>query len=160
MGVQGSSHLDDDGAARMVNVGAKSASERFAEAKSRVKMLETTRNWICDNHSNHKGDILQIARLAGIQAAKQTANLIPLCHVVPLDGVELSCVWTNDGQLEWTAKVFAQWKTGVEMEALLAASVAALTIYDMCKSIDRSMEVTHVGLWKKSGGKSGNYARQ
>ncbi len=160
MGVQGSNHLADDGSARMVNVGSKAVSERFAEAKSRIQMLETTRTWILNNHSNHKGDILQIARLAGIQAAKQTANLIPLCHVVPLDGVELDCSWTSDGQLEWTAKVFAQWKTGVEMEALVAVSVAALTVYDMCKSVDRSMEVTHVGLWKKSGGKSGNYARQ
>jgi cyclic pyranopterin phosphate synthase len=138
------SHLDADGQAQMVDVGGKTTTDRVAIAKSRLKA---------------KGDVLNVARIAGIQAAKQTSLLIPLCHLLPLDQVALRSEWLAPDELEWTAEVRCSGKTGVEMEALVAASVAALTVYDMAKALDRSMHVTHVGLWHKAGGAGGRYAR-
>ena len=104
--------------------------------------------------------MIEVARLAGITASKQTSSLIPLCHQIPLESVRIASEWVSDTELEWRAEVEANWKTGVEMEALVAVSIAALTVYDMCKSIDRSMEMVHVGLHEKSGGKSGTFFRE
>jgi cyclic pyranopterin phosphate synthase len=152
------SHLDEQGKARMVDVGAKAISQRTAVAKSRIRMDLATADAIRASEIA-KGDVLGVARLAGIQAAKQTAGLIPLCHVLPLEAVNLTLAWVEPNLLEWTAEVKAMAKTGVEMEALVAASIASLTVYDMCKSLDPAMEVVHVGLWWKDGGKRGRFER-
>jgi cyclic pyranopterin phosphate synthase len=152
------SHLDADGQAQMVDVGGKTTTDRVAIAKSRLKMQATTGEAIRRSEVA-KGDVLNVARIAGIQAAKQTSLLIPLCHLLPLDQVALRSEWLAPDELEWTAEVRCSGKTGVEMEALVAASVAALTVYDMAKALDRSMHVTHVGLWHKAGGAGGRYAR-
>ena len=142
----------------MVDVGGKSVTLRVATAKSQMKMSLLVADAI-RNSEVAKGDVLNVARIAGIQAAKQTSNLIPLCHLLPLDQVQLSSRWMSVCELEWTAEVRVSGKTGVEMEAMVAVSIAALTVYDMCKALDRSMEITHVGLWAKNGGASGNYQR-
>ncbi len=151
-------HLDAEGRARMVDVGGKPITKRVAIAKSRLKMSLLVADAI-RNSEIAKGDVLNVARIAGIQAAKQTSNLIPLCHLLPLDQIQLSARWTGECELEWSAEVHVTGKTGVEIEAMVAASVAALTVYDMCKALDRSMEVTHVGLWFKDGGAGGRYQR-
>ena len=151
-------HFDEDGDARMVDVGAKPISPRIAIAKSRIRMQLTTADAI-RNSSIKKGDVLSVARIAGIQAAKQTSNLIPLCHFLPLDKVLLKAEWIAPAELEWTAEIRTSAKTGVEMEALVAASIACLTVYDMSKAIDKSMEIVHVGLWLKDGGNSGRFER-
>ncbi len=144
----------------MVSVSAKEITERRAVAKSRIRMARETRERIESGTASKKGDVLEVARLAGIMASKQTSTMIPLCHPIPLESVELSCCWTPANELEWSASVVANWKTGVEMEALLAVSVAALTVYDMCKAVDRSMEVVHIAVHHKSGGKSGLFQRE
>lgn len=154
----GFSHLDDQGKARMVDVGSKPVTERVAVAKSRIRMNLATADAIRASEVA-KGDVLGVARIAGIQAAKQTANLIPLCHLLPLDKVNLTLSWVEPNVLEWTAEVKATAKTGVEMEALVAASIASLTVYDMCKALDRSMEIVHGGLWFKDGGMRGRFER-
>jgi cyclic pyranopterin monophosphate synthase len=151
-------HFNDDGLPKMVDVGGKQVTQRSAVAKSRISMAGETRSRI-QSQSMAKGDVLQTAIIAGIQAAKQTSLLIPMCHIVPLDGVDISVQWLDTGELEFTVAVQATARTGVEMEALVAASTAALTVYDMCKAIDRGMTVTHIGLWHKSGGKSGDFNR-
>ncbi len=150
-------HTDASGKARMVDVGAKDLTERVAVAKGSVVMLPATLQKIRDN-AFEKGDVLGVARVAGVMAAKRTHELIPLCHPVPLTQVTVDLdADSSDVQLEITATARATWKTGVEMEALTAVAVAALTVYDMCKSVDRGMRIEDVRLVSKTGGKSGDY---
>lgn len=152
-------HLDEQGRARMVDVGGKSVTMRSATAEALVLMQpETLRLIVAGNHA--KGDVFAVARIAGIQAAKKCADLIPLCHPLMLASVvvELSAdVPGSRVRILATCSVNAQ--TGVEMEALTAASVAALTVYDMCKAVDRGMEIGPVRLLEKSGGRSGTWRR-
>ncbi|MDP6342232.1 MAG: cyclic pyranopterin monophosphate synthase MoaC [Alphaproteobacteria bacterium] len=151
-------HFDDQGNARMVDVSDKDISERTATAAGRVLMQPETLARIRDG-GVAKGDVLGVARLAGIMAAKRTAELIPLCHPLQLSSVavELTCDEANDAVLiEATVKL--RGRTGVEMEALTAVSVAALTVYDMCKAADRGMRIDNVRLTHKAGGKSGTFA--
>jgi cyclic pyranopterin monophosphate synthase len=157
------SHFDDSGSSRMVDVGAKPITMRVAVASGQVTMQRTTWELIRDRKTT-KGDVREVARLAGIMAAKQTANLIPLCHPLPLDSVEIEFVEPADPMAELVAlgiraTVRVTARTGVEMEALTAVSVAALTIYDMCKAVDRAMVLGQIRLEQKSGGKSGDYSR-
>ncbi|MBK96025.1 MAG: cyclic pyranopterin monophosphate synthase MoaC [Planctomycetaceae bacterium] len=151
-------HFDDDGAARMVDVGSKQATHRVAKAAGIVRMKPQTLAKITAGDV-HKGNVLEVARLAGIMATKQTGNLIPLCHPLGIDSVSIDfeAIDSEAIEIEATVSVFA--KTGVEMEAMTAVSVAALTIYDMCKSVDRSMMISDVRLVEKSGGKSGHFIR-
>jgi cyclic pyranopterin phosphate synthase len=151
------SHLDDSGRARMVDVGAKDVTERVAIARGRILMRPETLRLIREG-GFEKGDVLGVARLAGVMAAKRTSDLIPLCHPIPLTQVtvELEELPSADG-LEITATARATWKTGVEMEALTAVTVAGLTVYDMCKAVDRGMKLDSVRLISKTGGKSGDF---
>ncbi len=142
----------------MVDVGQKPVTFRRAEASGRVIMAQETIAAIRERRTP-KGDALEAARLAGILAAKQTANLIPLCHSLPLSHVDVRLTLGEQG-MEIRAEASTEAKTGVEMEALVAVSVAALTIYDMCKAIDRSMVITDVQLESKSGGRSGEWHRK
>lgn len=151
-------HLDSSGAARMVDVGQKQPTTREAVAEAYVTMKVETGKAIRDNQ-NQKGEVLQVARLAGIMAAKRTDELIPLCHGLPLESIDVDFAFEDPTTLRITATARVTAKTGIEMEAMTAASVAALTVYDMCKAIDRGMEVRHIRLIKKSGGKSGTYQR-
>lgn len=152
------SHFDESGASRMVDVGDKVESQRLARASALIRMKPETLSHIRDK-SLAKGDVLEVARLAGIMATKKTADLIPLCHPLPLTSVKLDITFpSEDGvRIEATAKVFG--RTGVEMEALTAVSVAALTVYDMCKAIDRGMTIEAIRLEEKDGGKSGHFVR-
>ena len=151
-------HIDEQGHARMVDTSKKSISTRRAVASARVLMSRETIEAI-RNHQTPKGDPLETARLAGILAAKRTADLIPLCHPLPLTHVEVRAEVRDDGvYLEAEASTRAQ--TGVEMEALTAVSVAGLTVYDMCKALDKSITITDVRLELKTGGKSGAYQRE
>jgi cyclic pyranopterin phosphate synthase len=152
------SHFDDQGASRMVDVGEKQVTPRLARASCLVRMNAATLTLIRDK-SLAKGDVLEVARLAGIMAAKRTDELIPLCHSLPLDGVTIDFSFPDDQtvSIEAIAKVTA--RTGVEMEALTAVSVAALTIYDMCKAVDRGMTISEIRLEEKQGGRSGHYSR-
>ncbi|MEX0586467.1 MAG: cyclic pyranopterin monophosphate synthase MoaC [Pirellulales bacterium] len=152
------SHFDAQGASRMVDVGDKPITVRTARASGRVRMKPETLALIRDRKAA-KGDVLEVARLAGIGAAKQTGTLIPLCHPLLLDAVAVDFEFLDDQQLAITATVRATGRTGVEMEALCAVSVAALTIYDMCKSVDRVMAIEAVRLEEKSGGRSGHFRR-
>lgn len=142
----------------MVDVGGKPVTERLARASARVRMAPATQRLIRDRKLS-KGDVLEVARLAGITAAKRTGDLIPLCHPLALDAVEVSFEFSGESllRIEALAKVTA--RTGVEMEALVAASAAALTVYDMCKAVDRGMVVEAVQLDEKRGGKSGHFVR-
>ena len=151
-------HFDESGASRMVDVGGKPETARTATASAVVRMAPETLVLI-QNRGHAKGDVLEVARLAGIMAAKKTADLIPLCHPLPLTSVTVSFTPLGPAALrvEATAKVSA--RTGVEMEALTAVTVAALTVYDMCKAIDRGMTIDHVRLDAKSGGASGDFRR-
>jgi cyclic pyranopterin phosphate synthase len=151
-------HFDDDGNARMVAVSEKQVTHRLAMVSGKVQMLATTASQIADR-SLSKGDVISVARLAGIMAAKKTSDLIPLCHPIALDSVQLGFEFENETTLVVTATVLAEQKTGVEMEAFTAVSVACLTIYDMCKSVDRSMKISEIQLERKSGGKSGDFDR-
>ncbi len=153
------SHFDESGASRMVDVGQKAISHRVARASGQVRMQPATLRLILDHHLE-KGDVLEVARLAGIQAAKRTAELIPLCHPLAIDAVTLDFTSTDDRSIEIQAVVSVEAKTGVEMESLTAVSVAALTIYDMCKSVDRSMQIEQIQLEEKSGGRSGTWHRE
>lgn len=152
-------HFDQRGASRMVNVGEKAVTQRTARASGRVIMAPETLARIRDGAVG-KGDVLEVARLAGIMAAKETSRLIPLCHNVPLDSVRVDFALVGDSEVHIEAVATATHRTGVEMEALTAISVAALTIYDMCKSADRSMRITEVRLEEKSGGRSGHFRRE
>lgn len=149
------SHYDDAGRASMVDVSAKSRTVREAEASAFVAM---SREVIRALPQNPKGDPLEVARVAGILAAKRTSELIPMCHPIPLSKVEVDVEVRRDGvAIRTLARTTAE--TGVEMEALVAASVAALTVYDMCKALDKGIEIREVVLQRKSGGKSGDYER-
>lgn len=151
-------HFDDTGAARMVDVGPKEVTQRYARASSTLRMCSSTANRIREGSLN-KGDVLQVARLAGIMAAKRTSDVIPLCHPLPLDAVSVSFHFVPEGSILIQAEVRTTARTGVEMEALVAASIAALTVYDMCKSVDREMVVEKMQLEEKSGGRSGQFRR-
>jgi len=152
-------HFDETGASRMVDVGAKSVTARAARASGRVVMQAETLIRIKE-HGFAKGDVLEVARLAGIMAAKRTAELIPLCHSLPLESVRLAFTFPNATTVAIEAEVQVTAKTGVEMEAMTAVSVAALTIYDMCKAIDRQISIDQVRLEEKSGGRSGHFRRE
>jgi len=155
-------HLDEGGAARMVDVAAKPVTHRRAVAEALVRMRPETLAMIAEGRAP-KGDVFAVARIAGIQAAKRTAELIPLCHPLPLTSVrvELAAEETaGSAAVRITAAAETEGKTGVEMEALTAASVAALALYDMCKAVDRGMEVSSVRLLEKSGGASGTWTRE
>jgi len=152
------SHLDESGKVRMVDVTDKPVTVRKARACGRVRALPETLALI-KAEKIAKGNPLEVARIAGILAAKNTAGLIPLCHPLGLTHVDLRCEVTSEG-IELEATATAEGKTGVEMEALTAVSVAALTIYDMCKAVDREMVITDVRLMEKSGGRSGHYLRK
>jgi cyclic pyranopterin phosphate synthase len=151
-------HFDAEGASRMVDVAAKPVTQRVATASGRVRMKPETLALVRDRKST-KGDVLEVARLAGIMAAKQTSALIPLCHQVPLDAVEVRFDFPDAQHVAIVATAAATARTGVEMEALVAVSVAALTVYDMCKSVDRAMTIEHIQLEEKSGGRSGHFQR-
>lgn len=152
-------HVDKNGQAIMVDVGQKAVTERTAVACATVKMKPATLAHILEGKIK-KGDVFACARIAGIMAAKRTPDLIPLCHPIPLTHVSVNLQACPPQSVEITATVKCTYVTGVEMEALCAASVAALTIYDMCKSIDRGMEIVHIGLVSKTGGKSGDFLRE
>lgn len=152
-------HFDDQGRTHMVDVGGKSITDRMAKASGIVEMNVETLNRIREM-SFSKGNVLEVARLAGIMAAKRTSDLIPLCHSLPLTGVSIEFDFLSDHQVKITSSVNVTAKTGAEMEALTSVTVAALTIYDMCKSVDRGMIIQHVQLDEKSGGKSGHYIRE
>lgn len=151
-------HLDEKGQARMVDVGAKADSKRRAVAQAVVTMQPATLAMITAGEMP-KGDVFACARIAGIMAAKRTWELIPMCHPLPIDAVKVELVPLGTNQVRIEAEVTCTYHTGVEMEALTACSVAALTIYDMCKAVDRGMEIGQVHLLHKSGGKSGIYER-
>jgi len=157
VGDEGFTHLDSEGRARMVDVGGKEVTQRRAVARARVTMQEETAQALADG-TVAKGDVLAVARVAGIQAAKRTSELIPLCHPLMLSSVQVDLTpgpsWVD---IEATAETVD--RTGVEMEALTACSVAALTVYDMCKARDRAMQVEALGLVEKSGGRSGDWHR-
>lgn len=151
-------HTDEKGKARMVDVSDKPSTDRIAVARAILKMQPETLQLILAGEVK-KGDVFTCARIAGIQAAKRTAELIPLCHTIPLSHVSVELQPLPPDRVEVTATVRCTWVTGVEMEALTAASVAALTVYDMCKAVDRGMEVVSIALLRKSGGRSGEYVR-
>lgn len=152
----GLSHLDASGAARMVDVSAKDDTVRTAVAEAVVTMLPATLALI-QSGGLPKGDVLAVARVAGIMAAKHTSDLIPMCHPLPITGVSIDLEPLSAGELRIRATVKTTGKTGVEMEALTAVSVAALTVYDMCKAVDRGMAIGGVRLLEKHGGKSGDW---
>lgn len=152
------SHFDDSGASRMVDVGEKPVSLRRARAEAVVCMQPQTLSLISDRKLA-KGDVFEVARLAGIMAAKRTAELIPLCHSLGLDSARVDFEIVNDVRLRIETTVAVHGRTGVEMEALTAAAIAALTVYDMCKSVDRGMQIETVRLLEKEGGRSGHWTR-
>jgi cyclic pyranopterin phosphate synthase len=150
-------HVDAEGAARMVDVSGKAVSVREAEARGTVWMRADTVRLLRGGAAK-KGDVLGVARIAGIMSAKRTSELIPLCHQIPLSSVTVDFKLEEEGSaLQITARTKSESTTGVEMEALTAVSVAALTVYDMCKAVDRGMRIGNIRLTRKSGGKSGLY---
>ncbi len=151
-------HVGPDGAATMVDVGQKPITQRTASAEAYCRMKLATAEAIRAN-SLAKGDVLNVARLAAIQAAKRTDELIPLCHSLPLDGVAVQFEWTQPDYLRILVTATVTARTGVEMEAMVGASIAALTVYDMCKAIDRTMTVQSIALVAKTGGSSGTFNR-
>lgn len=152
-------HFDDSGASRMVNVGQKDVTVRLARAEAVIAMQPATLQLIRDRRVA-KGDVLEVARLAGIMATKRTAELIPLCHVLGLDSAEVNFETLDESRIRIESQVTVTGRTGVEMEALVAVTVAALTLYDMCKSVDRGMVIGNVRLLEKSGGRSGHFVRE
>jgi cyclic pyranopterin phosphate synthase len=151
------SHIDADGRPVMVDVSDKDVTRREATAKGSVLMAPATLKMIADGTAK-KGDVLAIARLAGIMAAKKTAELIPLCHPLPIDAVEVELICDAARHaVDITATCRVTARTGVEMEAMTAVAVAALTVYDMCKAVDRGMRLTEISLVRKSGGRSGTW---
>src|SRR5947209_4509198 len=151
-------HFDEHGASRMVDTSAKPETLREAKASGLVRMAPATLALIRDK-ALAKGDVLEVARLAGIMAAKRTGELIPLCHPLPITSASLEFAFAGDDLLRIQATVRVFGRTGVEMEALTAVSVAALTVYDMCKAVDRVMSVEQIRLEEKSGGRSGTFRR-
>lgn len=152
-------HFDEHGASRMVDVGDKPVTHRMARASARLRMLPATLTRI-QQRDLAKGDVFEVARLAGIMAAKRTAELIPLCHILPLESVRIDFRAEGAQTLITEAEVHCWGKTGVEMEALTAATICALTIYDMCKAIDRGMVIEQIRLEEKAGGRSGHFVRE
>ena len=152
-------HIDKNGASRMVDVTNKEITERIAVAHASVSMNSQTFSLIMDKQVA-KGDVLEVARVAGIMAAKKTSELIPMCHPLNINSVKIDYTNNSKDTIEITADVKITAKTGVEMEALTAVSVCALTIYDMCKSADKSMLISDIYLAKKTGGKSGTFERE
>jgi len=149
-------HFDEHGASRMVDVGQKAITSRSARASALVRMSAETLALVKDRKLA-KGDVLEVARLAGIMAAKRTAELIPLCHPLPLDSVAISFLFPDDQTIRIQGEAHCTAKTGVEMEALTAVGVAALAIYDMCKSAQRGIVIEMIRLEEKTGGRSGNW---
>ncbi|OFW75179.1 MAG: molybdenum cofactor biosynthesis protein C [Alicyclobacillus sp. RIFOXYA1_FULL_53_8] len=158
-------HFDSAGNPHMVNVQDKSETDRVAIAEAVVVMNSSTREGI-EQRAMKKGDVLAIAELAGIMGAKRTADLIPLCHPIPITNVTVESRWASEpkqagmAELILTARVSATYRTGVEMEALTACTTAALTVYDMCKALDRTMSIERTRLLYKHGGKSGTFDRR
>lgn len=152
-------HVDSKGEARMVDVSQKADTEREAVARGRVMMKPVTLEQIKEA-GLEKGDVLSVARVAGIMAAKKTPELIPLCHPLLIGNIVIEFDLARDDSIGITAKAKSTGKTGVEMEALVAASVTALTIYDMCKALDREMTIAEIYLESKKGGKSGTYRKK
>ncbi len=153
------SHVNEKGEAKMVDVSPKDDTIREAIVTGGVRMLPSTLDKIKQNHMK-KGDVLATARIAGIMGAKRTPDLIPLCHTILVSEVSVDFEFVGEDFIAITALAKSTGKTGVEMEAMTAACVSALTIYDMCKAIDRGMSIENICLQKKSGGKSGTYLRQ
>ena len=152
-------HFDDKGNPKMVDVSNKQSTKRIAQASGFVKMKPSTLETIL-NKNISKGDVLQIARLAGIMASKKTSSIIPLCHPILIDSISVDLKpYLKNSRIKITSNITCRGATGVEMEALTAVSASALTIYDMCNSIDRSIEILEIKLIKKSGGKSGEWIR-
>lgn len=151
-------HFDESGAARMVDVGEKAVTARTATASAVVRMAAETLVLV-RNRGVEKGNVLEVARLAGIMAAKKTADLIPLCHPLPLTSVTVDFAFDDDTSVRISATAKVSARTGVEMEALTAVTIAALTVYDMCKAADRGMTIERVRLDAKSGGNSGDFRR-
>lgn len=149
-------HLNENGEAIMVDVGEKAVTSRCAEAVAKVQMKQETLQKLL-TQGTKKGDALAVARVAGIMAGKKTSELIPLCHNIPIEKLEISFDTEGEDTLVIFSKAQCSYKTGIEMEALTAVSVAALTVYDMCKAIDRGMTVKEIKLVKKTGGKSDYY---
>jgi cyclic pyranopterin monophosphate synthase len=150
------SHFDSSGSAKMVDVSEKPQVKREAEARAFVRMSEEV---LCALPQNPKGNPLEVARFAGISAAKRTSDLIPMCHPLPLTFIDVTTSLCENG-VAVTSRVTTNAATGVEMEALVAVTIAALTVYDMCKALDKGISIEHVGLERKSGGKSGTYSRK
>ena len=153
------SHLGDKGRARMVDISGKKTSKRFARARALVAMAPETLSAVLSENLP-KGDVLAAARIAGISACKRCADLIPLCHPLPITAAEVEIEAVAEDRLEVVVSCQVEGRTGVEMEALTGACIAALTIYDMCKSVDRAMSIESVCLLEKSGGASGTYLRE
>ena len=154
------SHLDDQGRARMVDVSAKEITDRIAVARGSIQMKPETLDLILKGKVE-KGDVFSVARVAGIMAAKKTPELIPMCHPLNITSVKIELTpQENPSRVDIEAVVRVSGKTGVEMEAMTAVSVAGLTIYDMCKAVDREMSIGQIELVKKSGGKSGTFIRK
>jgi len=151
-------HFSSDGASRMVDVGDKAVTRRTARAEGIVLMQPETLRLVRERGFS-KGDVLEVARLAGIMATKRTADLIPLCHLLPLDRADVQYSFPTESSVRVEVCVSTEAKTGVEMEALTAVSVTCLTIYDMCKSVDRGMEINNIRLLEKTGGRSGHFVR-
>ena len=152
-------HFDEAGQSRMVDVGQKAVTARRAIAEGFVELQPATLQRILARDL-HKGDVLEVARLAGLMGVKRTADLIPLCHPLPVESAEIAIIPVSDHRLRIIAEIGITAKTGVEMEALTAVTVTALTIYDMCKAIDRGLRITEIQLVEKSGGRSGTFTRQ
>ncbi len=152
-------HLNANGEAHMVDIGEKAITKRIAQAQAIITMLPETLCKILQDKMP-KGDVFACARIAGIMAAKRTSEFIPLCHPLPIDSAEIKIEVISDTQIRIVSTLRCSHKTGIEMEALTAVTIAALTIYDMCKAVDRAMRIDEVLLLHKAGGKSGNYGRK
>ena len=152
-------HFDSDGSSQMVDVGGKEVTDRSARAEAIIRMQEATLIRILDRDLA-KGDVVEVARLAGIMAAKKTSSLIPLCHPLELTSTQLVLEAIDETRLRIESTVAVTARTGVEMEALTAVSIAALTVYDMCKAIDRAMTIESIRLLEKKGGRSGHFVRE
>ena len=152
-------HLDEKGAARMVDVGEKHMTRRTAQAQAVITMQPETLRKIVDG-AMPKGDVFACARIAGIMAAKRTSELIPMCHPLPIDSVEVAITPVGIDQVRIVSTLRCTYKTGIEMEALTAASVAALTVYDMCKAVQKDMVIDRICLLSKRGGKSGDIKQE
>ena len=151
-------HINEKGHVKMVDVGEKESTARKAIAQAVVKMNPTTLKLICEDKMP-KGDVFSCARIAGIMAAKKTFELIPMCHNLPIDSVDIEIEPKGSDLVHIIATARCHYKTGIEMEALTAASVTALTIYDMCKAVDKTIEIKEIFLLEKTGGKSGHFKR-